>query len=132
MLLGTIASLPQDAKLAYSCQPAEEIAFWDARLLGIAAHTGRRIVPMCFQSDYLGVLTGGTLTDDLASPLFQSAPQRILYPTAGARPSTDRILAFLQSHGIDYIYADDAHPNALIPGATEVASVGNFTILRVP
>jgi hypothetical protein len=53
-ILGEIRNLPPDAKLAYACRPFEETAFWDARLLGLDAHTGRRIVPMCFQAEVLG------------------------------------------------------------------------------
>ena len=41
-------------KLAYACLPAEEVAFWDAQLLGLDAHTGRRVVPMCFEAETFG------------------------------------------------------------------------------
>ena len=44
-ILAGIRDLPDDAKLAYACQPFEELAPWDARLLGLDAHTGRRVVP---------------------------------------------------------------------------------------
>jgi hypothetical protein len=131
-ILATIESLPADAKLAYSCQPSEELAIWDARLLGISAHTSRRIVPMCFQSESLAQLAGGEASLDVANPLFQSAPQRVLYPTSSARPSTEGMATFLKAHGIDYIYADRAHPNAIVADATVVAADGEFRILQVP
>jgi len=130
--LTAIRGLPADAKIAYSCQPSEEIAIWDARLLGIGAHTARRIIPMCFESDSLGPLTGGDPSLDVVSPYFQSAPQRMLYPDASSTPSSESIAAFLEVHGIDYIYADGAHPNALVSEATEIASTGEFRLLRVP
>ena len=40
--LAHIEGLPVDAKLAYACRIDEETAFWDARLLGISAHTVSR------------------------------------------------------------------------------------------
>ena len=131
-ILAAIERLPVDAKLAYSCQPAEELAIWDARLLGISAHTGRRIVPMCFQSESLAQLAGGEASLDVANPLFQSAPQRALYPTSSARPSRESVVSFLKDHGIGYIYADRVHPNALVTDASVVAAEGGFRILQVP
>ena len=80
---------PADAKLAYACQPLEEVAFWDPGLLGLDAHTGRRIVPMCFQAEFFGQLTGTPMSADVPSPLFQWAPQRALYPDSDARPSAE-------------------------------------------
>ena len=50
-LLSAIRQLPADAKLAYACTPLEEFSFGDPRLLSIDAHTGRRVVPMCFEAD---------------------------------------------------------------------------------
>ena len=131
-ILAAIERLPVEAKLAYSCQPSEELAIWDARLLGISAHTARRIVPMCFQSDSLAPLAGGQASLDLASPLFQAVPQRALYPTSSAQPSTESVVSFLKGHGIGYIYADAAHPNALVADVSVVATEGEFQILRVP
>lgn len=131
-LLATIRGLPTDAKIAYACQPGEEQSVWDPRLLAIGAHTDRRIVPMCFESDALRQLVGGDPTLDVMSPLFLSAPQRALFPTSSARPSADAVVAFMQANGIDYIYADRVHPNALVPNATPVAAVGEFQLLRVP
>ena len=131
-ILTAIEGLPADAKLAYSCQPGEELAIWDARLLGISAHTGRRIVPMCFQAESLAQLSGGMASLDAINPLFQSAPQRQLFPTSSASPSPESLVAFMNAHGIDYIYADAAHPNALVPDATVVADAGEFRILQLP
>ena len=52
-----IRGLPLGAKLAYACRASEEVAFWEARLLSLDAHTGRRIVPMCFQAEVTSSLT---------------------------------------------------------------------------
>ena len=57
-VLQAIGQLPADAKLAYACQSLEEISFVNSKLLGIDAHTDRRIVPMCFEADVLGPLFG--------------------------------------------------------------------------
>ena len=86
-ILAAIESLPADAKLAYACLPAEEAAFWDAQLLGLDAHTGRRVVPMCFESETFGAMTGTPNSTSVASPLFRARPQRALYPTCDAKPS---------------------------------------------
>ena len=131
-LLTAIRALPENAKLAYACQPSEEQSFWDSRLLGISAHTARRVVPMCFESESMGIMTGTVMSNDRPSPLFQSAPQRSLYPDSSAKPSSDSVAAFLKAHGIDYIYADAAHPNTLVSEATTVASAGEFQLLRIP
>ena len=105
---------------------------WDARLLAISAHTARRIVPVCFQADPFAELVGGVASPEVASPLFMSTPQRALYPTANARPSTNAITSFLKSNGIGYIYEDGPHPNEMVPDATVVAEVGEFRILAIP
>ena len=131
-VLTGIRALPADAKLAYSCQPFEELAPWDARLLGLDAHTGRRIVPMCFEADFFGQLIGGQKSAAIPNPLFQWAPQRALYPDANARPSPDSVAAFLKANGIDYIYADTMHPNELVPDATPVVTGGTVQVLRIP
>jgi len=77
-------------------------------------------------------MTGTVISNDRPSPLFQSAPQRSLYPDSSAKPSSDSVAAFLKAHGIDYIYADAAHPNTLVSEATTVASAGEFQLLRIP
>jgi hypothetical protein len=50
-LLRAIAQLPPDAKLAYACGSLDESSFFNSKLAGIDAHTGRRVVPLCFQAD---------------------------------------------------------------------------------
>jgi hypothetical protein len=130
--LGVIRGLPMDAKLAYFCRPAEELAIWEPRLLGVGAHASRRIVPMCFQSEFLGLLNGTEMSPDVMSPFFAFAPQRALYPDASASPSADSVAAFLSAHGVQYLYADEAHPNTQVPGATLVAAVGEFLLFRLP
>jgi hypothetical protein len=130
--LDRIRALPDNAKLAYSCQPAEEVAFWDAKLLGITAHTGRPVVPMCFQSETLVLKTGTPLSPDRISPLFRSAPQRQLYPNAAATPTREAVVAFLRANGIEYVYADSVHPNDLDPEATLIALTGQFQLLKIP
>jgi hypothetical protein len=131
-ILAGIRDLPPDAKLAYACRPLEELTFWDARLLGVDAHTGRRIMPMCFQADFFGQLIGGQKSADIASPLFKWAPQRALYPDAGAQPSAASVASFLKDNGIDYIYADALHPNSLVPAAIPIATSGATQVLRIP
>jgi hypothetical protein len=130
--LDAIRELPPDAKLAYSCDPTEVVAIWDASLLGITAHTGRPVVPMCFQTEILGRVTGMEPTPGAPSPLFRFAPQRSLYPDESSTPSTGSITTFLDANQIDYIYTDASHPNRLVPDATLVAEAGEFKILEVP
>jgi len=131
-LVAAIRGLPSDAKVAYACGPSEEIMFWDARLLGLDAHTGRRIMAMCFQSEFFGSMTGGQISAEIPSPLFQFAPQRILYPDSGARPSSAKVTTFLNDHGIHYIFADAAHPNTLIADAIPIATSGDAQLLQIP
>jgi hypothetical protein len=131
-ILASIRNLPADAKLAYACQPLEELTFWDARLLGVDAHTGRRIVPMCFQADFFGQLIGGLKSPDIPNRLFRWAPQAALYPDSAARPSAEAVAAFLKANGIEYIYADAMHPNTLVPDAVPVAESGETQVLRLP
>jgi hypothetical protein len=130
--LAEIESLPSDAKLAYSCRPFEESSFWNPRLLGLEAHTGRRIVPMCFEAETLGVLTGGQLSSAVTSTAFRWAPQAALYPDADARPSSASVAAFLKANRIDYIYADRTHPNTLAPDGVPIVTVGDAELLRLP
>ena len=131
-ILAEIQGLSPDAKLAYACRPSEEVVFWNARLLGVDAHTGRRIVPMCFQAETAGEMIGGQMSPNIPGPLFPLAPQSELYPDADARPSPESILAFLKRNGIGYIYADALHPNTLVPDATAIATSGETSLLRVP
>jgi hypothetical protein len=131
-ILIAIEALPSNAKLAYACQPSEELAFWDARLLSLEAHTGRRLVPMCFQAEFFGMLTGTQMSPDVISPLFRFAPQRLLYPDSHADPSVAAVTEFLTSNGIGYIYADTRHPNSLVPDAIPIATSGTVEVLRIP
>jgi hypothetical protein len=131
-LLAVIRQLPADARLAYACQPFEEVSYGTQKLLSIDAHTGRRVVPMCFEAEILSVLIGAPASAQAPGLGFLSAPQRTLYPDSTARPSSDAVAAFLKAHGIDYIYADAAHPNTLVADAVPVTTSGAFELLRVP
>jgi hypothetical protein len=131
-LLGEIMNLPSQAKLAYSCSAFEEIGFWDARLVSLDAHTGGRVVPMCFQAEVFGPMTGGPVSSDVPSRSFRSAPQYALYPNSGAVPSPADITAFMKANGIDYIYVDALHPNTLVPDAIPIATSGDTQVLRLP
>ena len=131
-MLQAIARLPANAKLAYACQSFEEISFVNSKLLGIDAHTDRRIVPMCYEADVNGPLFGAAPSTQVPDAGFAFAPQASLYPDATARPSSLAVSAFLKAHGIEYIYADAAHPNVLVADAVPVASSGDFQLLRLP
>ena len=54
------------------------------------------------------------------------------------QPSTDGPYKVVKSArvggegGTDYIYADQAHPNTLVPGAILIESDGGAQILRIP
>jgi hypothetical protein len=90
------------------------------------------MVPMCFQAETNGALTGTQMSPDIPSPLFQLAPQRELYPDSKAQPSAAAVAAFLKTHGIEYIYADAMHPNTLIPDAIPILTSGETQLLRIP
>ena len=131
-LLEAIGQLPPEAKLAYACGPFEEFSFADQRLLSVDAHTGRRVVPMCYQAELFGTLIGAERSVDVPSTSFRWAPQRSLYPESTASPSSAAVAAFLKENGIQYIYADHAHPNSLVADAVVIAASGDAQILRVP
>jgi hypothetical protein len=131
-ILEAIGQLPADARLAYACQPLEEISFINSKLLSIDAHTGRRVVPMCFEADVLGPLFGGQPSTQTPDAGFASAPQSALYPDSTARPSSVAVANFLKDHGIGYIYADAMHPNSLVDEAIPIATSGNALVLRIP
>lgn len=131
-MLDAIRALPSDAMLAYSCRPMEELAIWDPRLVSIDAHTGRRMVSMCFQADFLGTLIGAPSDPTVASPYFAFAPQHDLYRVADEDPSGDQVAAFLLAHGVEYIYVDPVHTDVLVPWAVEVARSGAFGLSRIP
>jgi hypothetical protein len=130
-ILAAIRTLPPTARLAYSCEPEAEVAPWEPSLISIEAHAGRPLVPMCFEADVLTELNGGR-SSERGNPLFALAPQKVLYPTLEAQPEPAEVASFLKAHGIDYIYADEGHPNGLVPSAVRVASSGRSTILRIP
>jgi hypothetical protein len=132
VILAAIEALPEGAKLAYACHPFEEVAFWNAGLQGLGTHTGRRIVPMCFQAEAFGPLVGIPMSAEAVSPRFLMAPQRSLYTNADAKPSAASVASFLKENGIDYIYADALHPNSLVPGAILIATIGETQVLRLP
>ena len=127
-----VRSLPADARLAYACRGFEEVAVWDARLISITAHTGRPVVPMCFQSDLYGHLHGLEPDPAVMNPFFARAPQRTLYPSLDAQPSAAAILGFLDRYGIDYIWNSPDHPNTLLPDAEALFAAGDVSIHQVP
>jgi hypothetical protein len=131
-ILAAIEDLPTDAKLAYACRQSEEIGFATPGLLSIDAHTGRRVVPMCFATDLLSGLVGAAPPSQAPSLFFRGAPQLRLYPTAEAKPSSGDVIEFLKGHGIEYIYADATHPNTLVNDAVVIASSGGAEVLRIP
>jgi hypothetical protein len=131
-LLESIRQLPPDAKLAYACRPLEEISFADTSLLSIDAHTARRVVPMCFQADVFSTQNGVWPSAQVPTAGFTLAPQSILYPDADANPSSEAVAVFLKIHGIDYIFADQRHPNSLVPDAVPIAASDHGEVLRVP
>jgi hypothetical protein len=130
-MLGEIMKLPPNAKLAYACSPFEETGFWDARLISLDAHTGRRVIPMCFEAEVFGQMTGGSVSANVSSRSFPSAPQHALYPTSGAQPSPSDITAFMKANAIDYIYVDAIHPNSLVPDAILIATSGDTRLLQL-
>jgi hypothetical protein len=131
-LIASIKQLPSDAKLAYACRPFDESGFGVPRLLSIDAHTGRRVVPMCFEAEVFAALIGSERSVEVPNSSFLWAPQRALYPDAEADPSSEAVADFLKDHGIGYIYTDAMHPNSLVDNAVPVATSGDAEVLRVP
>ena len=130
--IADVRNLPANARIAYACNDLDEIEFWNAQLISLDAHTGRHVVPMCFQPDLLSVLSGAELSLEAPSPLFELAPQRRIYPTRAAEPTPAAVVAFLKEYGIEFVLADRAHPNTLVPGAIRVTSGGGAELLRIP
>jgi hypothetical protein len=126
-----IETLPPDAKLAYSCRQDEEFAFSTPALVGIYAHTGRRVVPMCYEVDFWSPMIGADPAIRPENPFFKYIPQHELFTDRTAFPSLSSVAAFLRDHGIGYIYADSGHPNVLAPDAVPIAAHGDLTILKV-
>jgi hypothetical protein len=131
-LLQAIRQLPPNAKLAYACNSFEEISFVNSKLLGIDAHTGRRVVPLCFEADVNGPLVGAEPSMQIPDAGFAFAPQLALYPNSTARPSSSAVASFLKANGIGYIYIDSRHPNSLVIDAIPIATSGNSQLLMVP
>jgi hypothetical protein len=129
--LAALRALPPGSKAAYGCDVLENFAPWDASLVSIDAHTGVRMVPMCFIADRARRILGRELDPEIESPFFKPVPQRMLYPDASAIPAAADVRAFLATHGIGYIYADAAHPNSLVPQAIPVFSADGLTIYRI-
>lgn len=126
--LGRLRELPMGSKAAYRCTPTENFAPWDYSLISIEAHSGVRLVPMCFMADRARRLLGRGLDASVESPFFAFAPQRSLYPTPTARPPDGAIEAFLRSNGIDYVYTDALHPEPLVASARPMFQEGPITI----
>ena len=130
-LLASIRALPHGARLAYACNPMEELSYWNTQLISLDAHTGHHLVAMCFQADLYSVFVGAPLSADAPVPGFEAVPQRALYPDSRTRLSDADVLAFLKRNHVEYIYADRAHPNNLVPDAIVVASGGGAELLRI-
>ena len=126
-VLDRIRSLPASAKLAYACRPATELGYWQAELGGIYAHTGKRVLPTCFQFEGLTWAASA----DVPSAAFLASPLGRIFPTVGSRPTSDEVRKFLLSEGIAYIYADARHPNTLVADATPVTVDGDFQVLEI-
>jgi hypothetical protein len=131
-VLEAIRQLPSDAKLAYTCAPFEESGFTVPSLLSIDAHTGRRVIPMCFEADVFSPHVGAERSPTVPNTSFGAAPQRVLYPDAASQPSGPEIAAFMKEYRIEYIYADASHPNDLVTDAVSIVRAGDAEILRVP
>ncbi|HUQ77864.1 MAG TPA: hypothetical protein VM427_03185 [Patescibacteria group bacterium] len=131
-LLQEIRRLPADAKLAYSCEPFGEVAFGTPGLLSIDAHTDRRVVPMCFMAEFPSTLLGAERSEQVVSQFFKGAPQLELYPDATAVPSPAAVAAFLKKRGIEYIYVDSRHPNALVNDPVSIAKAADVEVFRFP
>jgi len=131
-ILDKIRGLPAGAKLAYACAVDEEFHFGDPRLVPIYAHTGRRVIPLCYQEDFLSSLQGAPDHTGVENPTFALAPQRMLFAGRDLRPSSQAVMGFMRSHGIEFIYADTRHPNVLVPDATLLAADGPVRLYEIP
>ena len=130
-ILSAIERLPRGAEIAYVCRELDEVAIGDPRLISIDAHTEHRVVPLCYEADVFSSLVGATLSPEIASASFVSAPQRILFPDAETRPSPSAIRTFLKSNGIDYMYEDANYPNSLGVDAIPIASSGGSSLMKI-
>jgi len=127
-VLASIRALPADARLAYACLPDEGAP----ALISIYAHTGRRVVPLCFEVDTWSPMLGASQTSAPENPAFRLMPQYNLFKDRSTPPSSSRVVAFMREQGIEYIYADADHPNVLVPEAVPIARSGSAFVLRVP
>ena len=130
-VLSRIRALPADARLAYSCRPLEEATFAQPQMLSIDLHTGRRVVPLCFQADGSSWLVGGLRDPSIPNESFTWAPQRELYPDVAARPSEAEVATWLRTKGIEYVYVDTWRPSPVGEHATPVVTVGRVQLLRL-
>jgi hypothetical protein len=130
-ILAAIETLPADAKLAYSCKPDEEFAFSTPALVSIYAHTGRRVVPMCYELDVSSAMIGADTGSRPENPFFKFLPQHELFTDPAMPPTAAGVAAFLKAHGIRYIYEDAEHPNTLAPGAHPIATRGPVVVLQI-
>jgi hypothetical protein len=127
-VLNRIRTLPPSAKLAYACRPRTELGYWQAELIAIYAHTGRRVLPTCYQAEVLIWAAPA----DVPSLAFLASPLGHIFPTGGSTPRSEEVRKFLLSQGIDYIYADARHPNTLVADAIPVVVDGDFQLLEIP
>ena len=130
-VLAAIETLPPDAKLAYSCKPDEEFAFSTPALVSIYAHTGRRVVPMCYELDVSSAMIGADAGSRPENPFFKFLPQHELFTNPATPPTVADIAAFMKAHGIGYIYEDADHPNSLVPTAHPIAMRGPVVVLQI-
>jgi hypothetical protein len=130
-VLDRIRALPADARLAYSCRSLEEATFAQPQLLSIDLHTGRRVVPLCFQADGSSWLVGGLRDPSVPNESWVWAPQRELYPDAAARPSETEVATWLRTRGIEYVYVDAWRPSPVGEFATPVVTAGTVQLLRL-
>lgn len=130
-VLDAVARLPADARIAYSCGPADEFAPWTPRLGTITVHTGRVLMPLCFMADPTPPLLADRPIDPtVASPFV--GPAQSLFSSPTDAPTADAILAFMRRHGIGFVYVDAQHPDRLALGGPTVHAEGDTTIYRVP
>jgi hypothetical protein len=127
-VLEALRSLPGNAKAAYACSPIENFAPWDASLVSLDAHTGVRMIPMCFMADRPRRVLGRELDPGIESPYFAVAPQSRLWPSPTSTPSEDEIRALLDEYDIDYILVDPAHPDTLLEPGQRVIEVDGVAL----
>ena len=80
----------------------------------------------------LSRLIGAEPSPQIRKLFFRYAPQRVLYPSPAATPTSATETVFLKGRGIDYIYVDRIRPNELVVDAVPIAATGTATVLRIP